>query len=84
MGGKDNSRYRFQRLFRGAHEVGVPYPQYTESLPFEPGGAGRVVVGRVGVLAAVEFDHEARAQADEVDDVWANGVLVARFVQIEG
>ncbi len=36
-----------------------------------------------GVLASVEFDDEARAEAGEVCDVWADGSLAAEAVSVE-
>lgn len=47
--------------------VRVPEAQNAEALVFQPVGAG-LVSGRV-VLAAVDFDDQALAEFDEIDDV---------------
>ncbi len=47
-------------------------------------GISTLVVGfALGVLIAVEFDDEARAQASEVGDVWADWALTAKSVACE-
>ncbi len=59
----------------------VPETKHTQAAPFDLGGAPCIVrlVPRLVVLAAVQFDHQAPIDADEVGDVVAEGMLAAEL-----
>ena len=54
-----------------------------EALVAEVGVAALVAFRVVGMLAAVEFDDQARIEAGEVGDVGADGSLAAEAVAVE-
>jgi hypothetical protein len=57
----------------------VPESDHAEALLFKMGGPPFVIIGPVGVLAAVEFHDEARFDAIEINDVRRKRKLPAPF-----
>ncbi len=52
----------------------VPEPQHAPTPPCQEGVAA-VVITRLGVLAAVSFNHQLRFDAGEVDDIGRDRIL---------
>ncbi len=68
---------RLEHAVRVAEHVIVPKAQDPKSLTLEPGAARGVRFHPVGVLSPIDLDDQAAAQANEIDDVAANGRLAA-------
>jgi hypothetical protein len=49
----------------------------------EPSGTSSVLVFGLHVLAAIQFDDEARLSACEVGDEWPHGVLAAEVQSVD-
>ena len=63
--------------------IGVPEAQDGVAAGFQGLGAGFVFGSAFRVLAAIEFDDQARCCAEEVGNVAAYGCLTAEFIAIE-
>lgn len=57
----------------------IPESEHPEAPRFKESGPRRIVPDLFRVLAAVEFDDEAFAHADEVDDVTADAMLASEL-----
>jgi hypothetical protein len=71
---------RFDNAVEIVEHFRVPDPQHVIALGFEPCRAPRVECLLLGLamLAAVDFDDETPAQADEIADVWTQRMLAAK------
>jgi len=65
--------------------VVVPKVDHPKALSFKPSGTSRVqsVGPVVAMRVAVDFNHQLRAEADEIDDVPANRVLTSELESLE-
>ncbi len=73
----------FSYAFVVLHDLVVPETDDAVAERFERGGALLVVFHSIGMLAAVDLDDQLLLQAEEIDDVRADGLLAAEFVACE-
>ena len=63
------SSYCLQNAVRLLHHIVVPEAQYTAPMGFEPLGALRIVLRSIGMLAAINLDHQTKLLAEEVQNI---------------
>ena len=73
----------FQYAIDVSEHVVVPETQDDESSFFQRSSACRIVLDRIGMLAAVEFDDYATFEANEIEDVVAVRMLATKLAAIE-
>jgi hypothetical protein len=56
----------------------VPEPKNTPATVFEPCGSFGVI-GAIGMLTTIRFDHQSMLDASEIDDAGAKRVLTPKF-----
>src|SRR2546425_3558800 len=73
---------RFTNRVSLASQARIPETQHLNAARFEPRIAHRICFLLIGppVLQTIEFDVEKRFDAEEIHDVWANGMLSAKLV----
>jgi hypothetical protein len=76
---------RFENALGVLQNVIVPESQHSKTFPLEPSRPALIVLGltRHIVLPAINFDDEARPEADDIDDVVPDRLLAAKFVSLK-
>lgn len=67
-------------------EFGIPKADDTIAFAFEPQGSTLIAGGHIiiGVMAAIQFDDEARFQAGEICNIGANRRLPPEMTSVNG
>jgi hypothetical protein len=73
----------FQNVFGSQQNVVVPKPEHSVASRFQPSGAPLIVLDSLGMLASINFDHEVRLEAGEVQTVTAHWDLAAEVKAID-
>ena len=71
---------RLVNFVRSSEDSRVPEPQHAKALLAQPGVPRGVVRALVEMMRTVDFDDQAGAEADEVEDVAAHRYLPAELV----
>jgi hypothetical protein len=70
-----HAQNRFQNNIHITQNIVIPEPQYGKALRFKPAGSGRIAHHLFQVLPAINFNHHAALEANEIDDIGTQRLL---------
>jgi hypothetical protein len=73
---------RFEHGIQLLENLKVPEPHDPKSARLEPGRSHFISINLGCMLAAIEFDDQSRPEADEIDDIVSNRILLPELLPI--